>query len=242
MNFIYSDSPHFPEIENLVYTEQDWDTRVKLLQAIEQDALKFKVNELAILCQKLQLIQIQQPESSYADNLKELLYNDIESDVVFTFPEGMIPSHRFILAARSSFFKAMWLSGLREANDKIVDMSQVSYNTFKAILEFVYTGDVKEITSDIAVDLLVYSCVYDLGGLTMIMESVVGFSTDIDNAACLFELCYTYNCERLLDALYFFIMNNWKSVKRTDAWSGLDLKYKNVLLEKANEWNISLQK
>jgi len=48
----------------------------------------------------------------------------------------------FILKS-SEYFRAMFLSGLKEAQEHEVDMALVSYPVFLAVQEFCYTGEIE---------------------------------------------------------------------------------------------------
>lgn len=68
-----------------------------------------------------------------------------------------------------------------------------SPSPLRAIREYCYTGDVEEITGDTAVDLLAAASAYSLPRLKMIVESLLGYSLDVDNVACLYSVAQLYS-------------------------------------------------
>jgi len=163
------------------------------------------------------------------------------SDVSFNVETSNFKAHKVILSARSTFFKLMFESGLKESLERHITINDLSSQTFQMILEFIYTGDVKDIKEDYVIELLTYSYIYELKGLQLIMESLVGFSLDTDNAGCILELAYTYKCPKLLSALYYFTINNWSGVKTTQGWRTLSNEIKDSVYAKAEEMEIKLK-
>ena len=50
------------------------------------------------------------------------------------------------LAARSEHFRAMLYGGMRESSSREVEVKDVSYEVFLAMIEFLYTDDVCDIS------------------------------------------------------------------------------------------------
>jgi hypothetical protein len=61
------------------------------------------------------------------------------SDVTFIISETRIKGHKCILASRSSFFKNMFTVGMRECEDPVISVQDISLQTFKKLLEFIYS-------------------------------------------------------------------------------------------------------
>ncbi|CAI2164750.1 18976_t:CDS:1 [Funneliformis geosporum] len=67
--------------------------------------------------------------------------NESFSDIEFTFECGSkIRAHRVILAFNSEYFKNMLNGGWKEQDMDVIPIKETSYETFRAILYFVYTG------------------------------------------------------------------------------------------------------
>ncbi|CAG8436818.1 10399_t:CDS:1 [Funneliformis mosseae] len=71
----------------------------------------------------------------------EYFENESFSDIEFTFECGSrIRAHRVILAFNSEYFKNMLNGGWKEQDMDVIPIKETSYETFRAILYFVYTG------------------------------------------------------------------------------------------------------
>lgn len=89
------------------------------------------------------------PQSSYQKQMASLLEAPLDSDVLITVrdadpeePETAFPAHKALLAARSSYFAAMFDSAksLRESQSRAVTIEGVSPHAFRAYLHYLYTG------------------------------------------------------------------------------------------------------
>ncbi len=72
--------------------------------------------------------------------------------------------------------------------------------------------------------------------LKYIVSSLLGYSIDVENAACLLQVAVLYNAWVLERACASFIILHAKSVARTEAWRELPRETKEYLKQKAIEW------
>lgn len=61
------------------------------------------------------------------------------ADVTFIISDARIKGHKCILASRSSFFKNMFTVGMRESEESVISVQDISLTTFKKLLEFIYS-------------------------------------------------------------------------------------------------------
>ncbi|EFA86792.1 hypothetical protein PPL_00597 [Heterostelium album PN500] len=73
-------------------------------------------------------------------NFETLVDNPIFSDIKFLVEDKIINAHKCILYSRNQHFKAMITSGMKESTEDIITISDVSYEAFKAIIHYIYTG------------------------------------------------------------------------------------------------------
>ena len=97
--------------------------------------------------------RVQELPSARISEFGSLLDDPTRVDVTFLVNNERIPAHRIILAARSTYFRTMFSSGMKEAqegNDIIVQ--DTSPAAFRALLLYLYTD---ELAFDDSVELLV---------------------------------------------------------------------------------------
>ena len=85
---------------------------------------------------------VQKLPSTLTCDYAALLYDPTSADVTFVVNNERIPAHRIILAARSTYFRSMFSSGMREAqrgNDIVIQ--DTSPAAFHALLLYLYADE-----------------------------------------------------------------------------------------------------
>jgi hypothetical protein len=75
-------------------------------------------------------IGVQVPQPSLPRDMLSLLESGEFSDVSFVIGENRIRGHRCILASRSNFFKNMFTVGMRETEESVISVQDISLTTF----------------------------------------------------------------------------------------------------------------
>lgn len=97
------------------------------------------------------------PPSSLVDDLRKLVNNPTFADVTFLVEGQPVYATRTHLAARSEHFRALFYGGMRESTgtDEQITLHDVSHAVFLLLLEYIYTDQVGDIPSVLAVHLLI---------------------------------------------------------------------------------------
>ena len=69
------------------------------------------------------------------------------SDVTFVINDTRIKGHRCILATRSNFFENMFTVGMRESEESVISVQDISLPTFNKLLEFIYSDQLSDLES-----------------------------------------------------------------------------------------------
>lgn len=75
-------------------------------------------------------IGVQVPQPSLPRDMLCMLESGEFSDVTFVIGESRIRGHRCILANRSNFFKNMFTVGMRETEESVITVQDISLSTF----------------------------------------------------------------------------------------------------------------
>ena len=164
--------------------------------------------------------------------------NDIAFRIVNEPNAPLIGAHKSILCARSKYLHSMLTGGLIESRQTIIDMSDISYDTLKAIVEFCYTDDVSELHGEMIMELLMKARIFGLDRLLGFVESIVGYSLDISNVASITSVAYLYSLTRLAKAAKFYILSHWTQVTEDSSWAELRPEIRQKLTETATKWGI----
>ncbi|XP_029968584.1 kelch-like protein 6 [Salarias fasciatus] len=72
--------------------------------------------------------------------METLRVNRELTDVVLCVQDHDFPCHRATLAAASQYFRAMFLSGLKESREERVEIKEMDSSTMRSLLEYTYTS------------------------------------------------------------------------------------------------------
>ncbi|SPP77587.1 BTB/POZ domain-containing protein 9-like [Drosophila guanche] len=96
-------------------------------------------------------------------DMSGLCMNERYSDVEFLVEEQRLPAHRYILAERSEYFRAMLYGNLSESKEREIRL-EVPVSAFKLILGYIYTGKLplSLLDVDVIMDVLELAHLYGL--------------------------------------------------------------------------------
>jgi hypothetical protein len=86
---------------------------------------------------------------------------------------------------------------------------------------------------------MITATLLSLPRLRGILESVVGYALDVDNAASIYDVADLYSCRRLRKAAKFFMLGNWSSVSRTEAFLMMKPENREYLTKTALAWELA---
>jgi len=133
-------------------------------------------------------IGVQVPQANLHRDLLSLLDTGEFSDVTFIINDTRIKGHKCILASRSNFFKNMFTVGMRESEESIISVQDISLPTFMKLLEFIYSDQLNDIESaEQAIEVLVAANKYGLDRLKRLCEKFLVQLIDLENVV---ELLY----------------------------------------------------
>jgi hypothetical protein len=88
-------------------------------------------------------------EPTLKNDMQNLLFNPMLSDITFEVEKEEIKAHKIILASRCEYFKALCTGSLQESEKVQIQDTRVPVfkgkdnSVYIALLEFVYTDDVQ---------------------------------------------------------------------------------------------------
>ncbi|KAJ8734327.1 hypothetical protein PYW07_014878 [Mythimna separata] len=149
------------------------------------------------------------------DNIKlnhdcsALLADPIGSDFVIESADGIkFHIHKVILTAHSEVFKAMLKGETAESQNSYVKLIDVSGEDLKYMLEYIYTGTVKDIEYTNFGSLLMLADRYNLRGLWELSEFALSEHMTSDNALDILIIGDMYDSDFLKSEALKFIKEN----------------------------------
>ena len=143
-------------------------------------------------------------------------------DITLVAKEGKeFRAHRNVLSAASPFFAKLLQCDMKERDEGIIRLEEISESIMEDILEFIYTGRVvinEENANDlvIAADYLLIVC------LKTISARFLEQQLTIANCISTFYFAEKYQCEELVTNSRKFVLDNFASVTDMDEFLNLE--------------------
>lgn len=148
--------------------------------------------------------------SSLLDHLRELVNNpDMFPDITFMVEGEPVHAHKAILAARSEHFRAMFKSGMRESREAVIPYGGGwSRVAFIAMMEFLYTGSVHDLSPTVAGDLMGLADHSAIDGLKTLCETALMHSVDATNVCTVLLTAHRYSATDLKRHCLDFVLKH----------------------------------
>ncbi|KAK1156375.1 kelch-like protein 22 [Acipenser oxyrinchus oxyrinchus] len=159
---------------------------------------------------------------SLLDGLVALRNSGILFDVSLVVEGKAIEAHRILLAASCDYFRGMFAGGLREMQEKEVQVHGVSYTAMCKLLDFIYTAEL-ELNLENVQEILAAACLLQI-------QDVIGFCCDFliswvddDNIMEVYKLADLFGLSQLSAKVDAYILKNFLAFSRTPAYRQLPL-------------------
>lgn len=137
-------------------------------------------------------------------------------DVTFVLEGGAhrIVAHKAILCARSAHFRAMFTSCMREATAPEVELRAdcMTRDAVRALMEFLYTGGVRDLAPQTALEALGVAEYTGADGLKALCECALTPMVDLGNATALLLAAQRHGAGELKKACMEFIFKHHEAV------------------------------
>lgn len=167
-------------------------------------------------------LAVQKPEEeavlSLSGDLQPMVNNPQFSDVTFVVEGRSLHAHKFILFARSEYFRRMFTSGYRESTDSMIHIHDVRYDVFLCVLSFLYTGKPREDIEELAEEVLGASNLYSIDPLKRICVDLMKRSICIENVASILRAADTYQVTLLRQQCIQFMVEHFGEVVRSEGF------------------------
>jgi len=180
------------------------------------------------------------PPSVLVDDLRKLINNQMFADVTFLVEGQPVYATRAHLASRSEHFRALLYGGMRESSaaSEPITLPDITHGVFLLLLEYIYTDQVGDIGSRLAVPLLIAAERFLLDRLKALCEDIIRKSISIDNVVQVMMTAKVHHADGLKDICMDFILTNEEKIKSTPAFKELisepTLMYELLMRRKSN--------
>jgi len=195
-----------------------------------QDHIMINGDVILVMMKKKYYIVPPLPPSCLPQELKLLVNDPTHADVVFSVEGEKFYAHKAILCTRCEKFSSMFQSRMREFFQQEIVLQIERPEILGALLEYIYTDNVENLSSELAVDLMACADEYLLPRLRKLCEIQVECDVNIDNACTMICFARDNNAPHLERFCLDFILQNFRAVSATPGFE--DLKNEPELLMK----------
>lgn len=150
--------------------------------------------------------------------LSSLLASGEDADFTLNIGEVAIKCHKVVLMARSSYFRSLFRSGMRECQVNMVAMEGDSPALFRNLLRFLYSGRLPRNMPAIAEDLLPLAEMYALNDLKAACVDTIRSSVTVENVIRTIVLADLHQCPELFRHCLPLFKENAEYLKTKEEW------------------------
>ncbi|KAG9292737.1 hypothetical protein G9A89_008325 [Geosiphon pyriformis] len=159
------------------------------------------------------------PKSS-ADYLNDQTFCDIE----FILDCGsIIKAHRLVIGTASEYFKTLLTGGFRETRLSTIPIKDFSYTAFRAVIDFLYTGILKEdLFLDIIVEIHEKADMMGIEDLQKVVERRMKLlARTIDNWDKVLLFAWQTGNSRLKNVALEYVSDHWEEIRKGASWRNI---------------------
>lgn len=171
-------------------------------------------------------------ESSTAleEHMRAMLADGLSADVRLVVRRGdgrgelELSAHKCVLASRSAYFRALFLSEFRERSQSRVPLEDITPEQCVLLLNFIYADDWMVEDQEFALDMIPIADRFSVLDLKRLCERTLICTMSVENVARIFALADRYACNRLRSRALLFMtdIHHFHLVMKTESFAELD--------------------
>ncbi|KQJ89143.1 hypothetical protein BRADI_4g23747v3 [Brachypodium distachyon] len=188
---------------------------------------------MKIRCEETKCNPLEVPASNLHQHLGDLLKGMDGADVTFQVGGHKFTAHRYVLAARSSVFKAELFGAMKEKTDSPIQIDNMESDVFESLLLFIYTDSLPVTDTVMAGHLLVAADRYNIERLKLICEDKLCNHIGSDMVATSLALAEQHSCHGLKEACFEFLASppNLEAMVASDGYQHLKRSCPTIITE-----------
>ena len=152
-------------------------------------------------------------------NMATLLANSVDADFTICVGDEKLKCHKVVLVARSSYFRGLFQSGMRESQSNSVTLDDASPVLYRQLLQFLYTAHLD--VAELSFDLLQLAEKYAVDDLKTACVNAIYPKVNADNVIETIILADQHNSEDLLTHCLPIFKKSMDELKSKEGWQAL---------------------
>ncbi|XP_018596729.1 kelch repeat and BTB domain-containing protein 2 [Scleropages formosus] len=154
---------------------------------------------------------------SLLEQLRFFYEQKLLTDVVLMVEDAEFPCHKMVLATCSSYFRAMFMSGLSESKQTHVSLHNVDPGTLQIIITYAYTGNLA--ISDSTVEpLYETACFLQVEDVLLQCRDYLVKKINADNCVRMLSIGDLFSCAELKQSAKRMVEHKFPAVYRQEAF------------------------
>lgn len=175
---------------------------------------------------------------SLLEQLKFFYEQKLLTDVVLLVEENEFPCHKMVLATCSSYFRAMFMSGLSESKQTHVHLRNVDPATLQVIITYAYTGNLA-INDSTVEPLYETACFLQVEDVLLQCRDYLVKKINADNCVRMLSIGDLFSCSELKQSAKRMVEHKFPTVYRQQAF--LQLSHE-LLVDVLSSDNLNVEK
>jgi len=176
------------------------------------------------------------PPSSLSDDLRQLFLAKEGGDVKLIAEGKILPAHKFMLAARSQAFHALFFRGMRESKQEEIVLHDISYGVLCLLVEYFYTDSIT-ITGENVTELLQAADKFQVLRLKALCEDYIIKNIEVENVCHMLEMTDRMGAIQLRNYCFNWIIINFGEVIATEHYVNLEKNLQREINSAASDWH-----
>ncbi len=129
------------------------------------------------------------------------------SDITFTFENcpNKLHAHKIILSSRCEYFRGLFDLGMKESKQDTMHISEWSMESFRVMLEFLYSDQLSSVTGENALEVLQLATTYLIQRLIDKCEEFIVENMTLDTLVDLYIFADTINAKQIQRGCQFLL-------------------------------------
>ncbi|KAM4705463.1 kelch repeat and BTB domain-containing protein 2 [Rhinophrynus dorsalis] len=175
---------------------------------------------------------------SLLEQLKLFYEQQLLTDIVLIVEGTEFPCHKMVLATCSSYFRAMFMSGLSESKQTHVHLRNVDAASLQIIITYAYTGNLA-INESTVEQLYETACFLQVDDVLQLCREYLIKKINAKNCVRLLSFADLFSCEELKQSAKRMVEHKFTTVYHQDAFMQLSSE---LLIELVSSDNLNVEK
>uniref|UniRef100_A0AC34FM78 BTB domain-containing protein n=1 Tax=Panagrolaimus sp. ES5 TaxID=591445 RepID=A0AC34FM78_9BILA len=162
-----------------------------------------------------------------------IMWKKCDKDFTFFIGDNSIKVHKFVMAERSTYFKAMFDASWKENEENETTVTEFQYTIVKKAVKYCYDFPLSIDTEQEAISLLEFSDYYDIKTLKLEAESFLMEKIDVENVCNFANASIKSNSKIVRLCCINFLVKCLKDSTAVEGIDDLDADFKSQLLSHA---------